>query len=262
MKNIFDYKTSYNGICFQLTNKLIPDEREIHAYHEILYFIEGDVVLLTENRQEKLKNNSLIIIPKESYHFFRLQSNKSFLRLKISIPSSLYKDLPLLSEMLSIKILESPSDNIAFVLSRLYTLLVNEKKPFCAYAVCMHLLAELDMSENTESIKNSKQNNMLAFGITEYISKNLSKDLSINAIAQKMNVSASSITHIFKKELGISVHEYVQQKRLICAKNLIKKNNKPSKIYLDCGYQDYSSFYKAYIRFFGYPPSKEKDNDI
>ena len=50
------------------------------------------------------------------------------------------------------------------------------------------------------------------------------------------------------------------QKRLIYAQKLIVKGQKPSKTYSDSGFSDYSSFYKAYLKFFGYPPSEEKVN--
>ncbi|MBQ2742579.1 MAG: AraC family transcriptional regulator [Oscillospiraceae bacterium] len=35
-------------------------------------------------------------------------------------------------------------------------------------------------------------------------------------------------------------------------------NNPPTKIYLDCGYRDYASFYRAFVKMFGYPPSQTK----
>ena len=80
----------------------------------------------------------------------------------------------------------------------------------------------------------------------------------IDVLSKKMNYSQSGITHLFKKELGVSIHKYILMRRLIHARNLIKNNSKISNVHTLCGYNDYSSFYKAYTKYFGYPPSAEK----
>ena len=103
-----------------------------------------------------------------------------------------------------------------------------------------------------------KDVSLLAERLKAYVSDNLSGDLSVETIASAVNISSSGIIHSFKKELGISLHNYITQRRLIYARELIINGHQPSKIYTDCGYSDYSSFYRAYVKFFGRPPSKEK----
>jgi AraC-like DNA-binding protein len=94
--------------------------------------------------------------------------------------------------------------------------------------------------------------------VLKYIDQNLTGNISAESVAKRMNVSLSTLSHIFKKHMGISLHRYVVQKRLILAQRLISEGHKPTKVYIDCGYRDYSSFYKAYIKMFGSLPSKEK----
>ena len=62
----------------------------------------------------------------------------------------------------------------------------------------------------------------------------------------------------FKKEVGIPIHKYILQKRLVYARKRIYEGAQPSKIYSDVGFKDYSSFYKAYLQYFGHSPAKEK----
>lgn len=47
------------------------------------------------------------------------------------------------------------------------------------------------------------------------------------------------------------------EKRLIMAQNMLIMGNKPTKVYEECGFNDYTAFYKNYIKFFGRSPSKE-----
>jgi AraC-like DNA-binding protein len=55
--------------------------------------------------------------------------------------------------------------------------------------------------------------------------------------------------------LGISVHRYITEKRMMHAFSKIKDGALPTKIYTECGYNDYATFYKAYVKIFGKAPS-------
>lgn len=259
MSNYFENKLNYNGISFQLTDKSTPDEREIHMYHEILYFIDGEAEILTENTRLMLKKGSLLIIPKETYHFIRLHS-PGFLRLKISIPKNLEESIPTSGIMRNFEIIDRLSEGVAFVLNRLVRIMKDndsDNNSFYAYAAFLMLIEEMDTRANENDVNSSEQTGTVA-KIINYVSQNLAGDLSVAAIANSVNVSQSGVIHSFKNELGISLHSYITQRRLIYARELILTGHKPSKIYLDCGYSEYSSFYRAYVKFFGRTPSEEK----
>lgn len=261
MKHYLENKVTHNQISFCLTDKPMIDEREIHSHHEILLYIGGDTQLLTKDGKRHLKNNSIIIIPKETYHFFRLGNSEKFTRLKISFTSSTAENMPLCSIMSKMKVFEDLSENISYIFSRLCEILKNptDKAGFYAYSAFLLLITELDIF-GEENNSYCAENSRLMSALMEYISENLTENLNIKALSEKFFVSSSSITHTFKKEFGISLHKYITQKRLIQAKRLINEGKKLSGIYADVGFMDYSSFYKAYIRFFGRPPSKDKEN--
>jgi AraC-like DNA-binding protein len=95
-----------------------------------------------------------------------------------------------------------------------------------------------------------------------YIDSNISKPLDADSIAGALSVSPSTLTHSFKQEMGISLHKYVTQKRVALAQRLIAGGSIPTKVYADCGYGDYSSFYKAYFKILGHSPSHSGLNDL
>lgn len=260
MSTYFENKLTYNGISFLLSDHPSVDEREIHAYHEILFCMDADTMFFTEKQQKKIRGDVLFLIPKANYHFFSIQDCEKFSRLKISFPADVLDCTPCRRIMSDICIIEKIDKNVYSVLKRLCYILEgcsSEKQGFYAYSAFLMLLTELDCCEFANGPVQETEATGEMSPIIRYISENLSKDLSIEMISQRMNVSASAITHSFKKEFGVSVHQYILQKRLIYAQSLILAGNKPSKIFCDVGYRDYSSFYKAYINFFGYPPSKE-----
>ncbi len=263
MNNYIENKINYNQISFRLTSNASIEEREIHSYHEILLFMEDSAQLLTKDGQYELKNCSVIVVPAETYHFFRLTQPKTFKRLKISFPDYYFKDDSVNRVMSDIKVFENLNGNIYNIFERLYHILKenSDSSSFYAYSAFLMLISELDMSYNEKAANNYTKKNGIMAKVMEYISENLSKNLNVNSLSEKFFISSSTITHEFKKEFGISVHKYVLQKRLIMAKRLIQEGKQLSQICADVGFMDYSSFYKAYTRFFGYPPSKEKEKN-
>ena len=102
------------------------------------------------------------------------------------------------------------------------------------------------------------QNEIIRTAI-EYINRNLDKPLTIHAIAQACNISDSSLSHIFKKEMYISIHKFIVKKRLIQAHHRICVGEAATVVAMECGFQDYSGFYKQYKKAFGFPPSQRSE---
>ena len=256
MKNLF-YKTlKHKSFSFQYTNKPTFEEREIHNYLEILYYLGDDTTLVTENHQQTIRHGSLLILPEKKYHFIKTENTKDIKRLKISIMGEEKEKLPMLN-FTEIKIFENLNDNIRFVLSRLCEILTNDKSDsFHAYASFLMLWAELGSLDSSYMEESISHHTETVSKLIDYISGNLANDLSIAKLSEKIHISPSTITHTFKKEMGISLHEYIKENRLTLAKDMISKYHNPSNIFSDCGYGDYSSFYKAYVKFFGSAPSK------
>ena len=260
MNTYFEHELSYKGISFYLGDNPAIREREIHSYHEIILYMGNNAEFLTEEGRREIKHNTLIIIPKEKYHFFRLSGNQYFPRMKISISESVIKNIPLTQLVSDIKIINNPSESMLFLLNKLMSSLkekTSESNSFYAHSVLMLILAELDRLSN-EDINKMTESNRLFSDLADYINENLASPLDVKTLSQKMHTSPSNITHAFKKEFGITLHRYIIQKRLSLARRLINEGNQPSKIYSDTGFLDYSSFYKAYVKFFGHPPSREK----
>ena len=163
--------------------------------------------------------------------------------------------------MSGIRIVEKPEGQILHLLKKLCQTMENpntEKQGFYAYSTFLMLLAELDRN-GLGSETAQKQGRIGELDqIICYISEHLSEDLTAETLSKQMCISLSGFTHMFKKEIGIPVHRYVTQRRLIFAQTLLQSGEKPTKVYMDCGYSDYSSFYKAYVSFFGHPPSEEE----
>lgn len=90
--------------------------------------------------------------------------------------------------------------------------------------------------------------------IIAYLEQNYTKTIVIGDLAAKFYISSSTVSHLFKKKLGISLYRFVTQRRLIAAKSLIEQGLLLDQVAMQVGFQDYSSFYRAFKQEYGISP--------
>ncbi len=86
--------------------------------------------------------------------------------------------------------------------------------------------------------------------IIEYIHNYLTQDISIDTIAKETYMSRYHMMRTFKSETGYTIQEYIRQKRLVLAKELLSKHIPVTQVCYDCGFKDYTSFLRAYKKQF------------
>ncbi|SFU76070.1 Helix-turn-helix domain-containing protein [Pustulibacterium marinum] len=99
--------------------------------------------------------------------------------------------------------------------------------------------------------------------IIKHIHKNLRTPelLSLSYIAKTFNLSTNSLGIFFKKEMNISVKQYILQSRMAAiSKRIEQKKQSFSEIAFEFGFTDESHFYKSFKKHFGVSPSNFKKN--
>jgi AraC family transcriptional regulator len=93
--------------------------------------------------------------------------------------------------------------------------------------------------------------------VLEYIEANLGRDIHLNELAEAAGLSPFHFAKLFKQSTGASPHQYVLQRRLERAKELLRRPAKSlSEISLETGFADQSHFTNVFRRFIGATPSK------
>lgn len=92
--------------------------------------------------------------------------------------------------------------------------------------------------------------------ITAYIEENYEKHITIGDLARQFFVSDSTISHLFKQKMGVSVYRYITQRRLIAAKTKIQRGMQMEDVSREVGFSDYSTFYRAFKQEFGISPKQ------
>ena len=94
------------------------------------------------------------------------------------------------------------------------------------------------------------------------IESNLSSDLTLSELANTLNINASYLSTVFKKETGITVTGYVNEKRIELAQELLKTTNlQIQTIAQYCGIVDVHYFTRLFKKTTGVSPKQFREEN-
>lgn len=232
--------------------------REFHNYHEILLFVGGQTTYVSEEKRIPLSPYQIVIIPKETYHQFINVADEEYHRCVFS-----FYDIPELEELIE-KCMGYPRVIEASQEQKMLFRKMNEtvdaacsdkEKQILMRALLALVLSEV--SHDNSAVKEGSEPNEITSKLIEIINENLCNRISIPELSKGLNVSVSTLTQTFKKDMNISVYQYILRKKLILAQQKIQDGESATVTALQCGFNDYSSFYKQYKKMFGVSPSEK-----
>lgn len=95
--------------------------------------------------------------------------------------------------------------------------------------------------------------------VNAYIEAHYAEHITISDLSRRFFVSDSSISHLFKQKMGVSIYHYITQRRLISAKNLIAAGVAMEHVATQVGFSDYSAFYRAFKQEYGISPRQYRN---
>lgn len=90
--------------------------------------------------------------------------------------------------------------------------------------------------------------------ILRYIAGNLGGSLTVDRLAEQFYLSRYYLMHRFKEVTGYTVHQYISQKRLLRAGELLRQGVPVMKAAEQVGFGDYSTFLRAFRATFHASP--------
>lgn len=238
--------------------------KEFHAYNEIIYFMGGSGTFISDNMHIELKPDLIMVIPKESYHQMSITGNEEdYHRLVIH-----FDDIPKLSSLISKKMTHvfaaEANAYVKYLFDKLFIIIENNiadpSNEVVVFSVLTLLLEEI--SDNAKLGQVFENSDTLSYRCIDWIDKNIGGRISVSQIAQELNMSPSNVAHVFKAEMNISIYQYILKKRLMSAHKKILAGQLPTQVALECGFNDYSGFYKQYKKMFNDSPSSFKNKNI
>lgn len=253
-KYVYDEKCTYKHA---MGTSAYPS-REFHNYHEILLFVGGQTTFLSEEKRIPLSPYQVVIIPKETYHQFINEKDEEYHRCVFS-----FYDTPEIEELICkcmshTRVIEASQEQKMLFHKMNET--VDSDSSDAEKQILMHALLAIILSEisrDHSAVKEGSKPSEITSKSIEMINAELCNRISIPALSKKLNVSVSTLTQTFKKDMNISVYQYILRKKLVLAQQRIQDGESATTAAMLCGFNDYSSFYKQYKKMFGFSPSEK-----
>ena len=260
---------------FHLKDKK-PKEYEYHYhdFHKLLWFISGNVEYHIEGKAYKLEPHDILLInsgqihkpfigtdePYERYVFY---ISKEFLEEHSEKESSLDLCFQMAHKEEGSVVRLSPSDS-GLLFETVKLLEQAEKEQ--AYASEMYrrilflkLLIELNRCcvRSCDVFHKMARYDKKIVEMIHYINDHLKEDLSIENISSHFYLSKYHMMRKFKEETGYSMHQYIVEKRILAARNMILSGTPATTACMECGFKDYSTFSRAYRKLLNRIPSDD-----
>ena len=259
---------------FQLSHNRDPYFRtmEFHAHDflELYYFLDGSVTYYIEDQVYDLCPGDLLIIPAgkmhrpvianehAAYERMVLWITPQYLQSIDSPAGDLQKNLQKVGE--HGYCVPFRGDETVFVTALLKKLLYMQKNDtdpkFCAGAVELYLwtifrsYGVIDTTHRNET--------QVIPQVIRYITEHFSEPLTLEDIAAEFFVSKSYLNRHFKAYTNSTVYAYIMALRLTHARRLLREGIPAVEAGRECGFSDYSTFYKAFKTQTGLSPQQFK----
>lgn len=228
-------------------------EKHCHSRFELIAVLEGDVSVMLEGLTYRLKADQCIVIPPLSYHSITINEGGSYRRVTALFPLDCVPEI-LHSDFKSGVATVFYSDCIARIKSVVQKGAAEFYEP----------LARSLMVEVFYGMLDSKRSHTTPSGddflrkTVSYIDGHIGEKISLDDLARHSSRSPSSFSHLFEEKMGISPKQYILRKKLATARKLIAEGTPPTTAAAQVGYENYSNFYRMYLKHYGVAPTKRK----
>ena len=227
-----------------------------HSFHEWLYLISGDLEYMVDYRQHIAKPHTLILVKPQQIHRIRPLSRAPLNRYVLRFPDGA---LPETARDAFLGLGDQyvvPGTLISEEIQRMDAYVADLPESRIMDALAHQLSILIHFACNFIANRQSAAQNVSTGGqLIEYINSHLTSIHRLGDISANVHLSPSSIQKMVDAEIHKPVMAYVREQKCHLARNHLQKGFPAGDVCLQCGFSNYSTFYRAYMRTFGVAPS-------
>lgn len=244
-----------------------------HSELEILFVIDGNITATVNFQEYELNKENVLLINPNTPHSTKSSEDSIIYTLQLSTQ--------FMNQV-------SPDKNILFDTQKIYfdihaNRIQNNLKQILRDLVFQHVKAPaktkciekslvyqlLDcLIENYEmdcreiDYKNCSSDERIHY-ILDYINRNYMDKISLADLAEKLYISPSALSRMFKKQTNTYFVDYINQLRAKhAAQKIIHSTENITKIAMDCGFSNLSLFNKVFRKVYTTSPSEYRKNAV
>lgn len=231
-----------------------------HTNVEIIYCLNGSGEVLCGTKRIQITKGDMVIINSELLHnlipktfleYWCLIIDDSFCHQNGIMPEKIYFD-----DFIRSKTAEAVFNEVIKAYNSEEPLKMTRIR-HATLGLILYLCE--NHAQDVNYLKPSDENLDRVKEIMLYIKKHYTEKLTLDGIAEKMNISKYYLAHEFKRFTDQTVFEYINILRCTKAKSLIKSGMSVSAAALSTGFENMSYFSRTYKRYISILPSEDKE---
>ncbi|MCH5269648.1 MAG: helix-turn-helix domain-containing protein [Lachnospiraceae bacterium] len=250
-----------------------PDDRNfvmhVHDRCEIYYFVSGKAEYLVEGANYQLIPGSILIMRPSESHRVKILGSEKYERYAINFSVSIIDNIDPQRRLVQ-AFFDRPSGrgnlylpaefeekDMRKIFAEMCDGVDDYEKKLNILTRLFQLLNMIDKAFLNRGSSEYLPPQSISEKMVSYVNTLLFDDLSVPILANHFFLSASQFSRIFKQATGAAPWEYITIKRLNAAREKIRSGCSAQNASEICGFGDYSAFYRAYVKYFGYPPQRD-----
>ena len=263
-KKLFVYRDDNSYLHHTLTLDPTTDDLTFkshsHNMVEVYYFLRGNARFVVEGNIFPLERGNVLVMASGQTHHLLLEPSTAYERMALLIDSAA---VPPEYESLIEQVYHGANlfeltkreqiwfeESFAFITKSSEDVQKNLVSSFAS--MVFSLLSTKLIHINEPQIEDD-----IIKKTINYINKNLSKELSLQIIADALYCSRVTLNRKFREIMGCTVWEYVIRRRIYSARQRLFLGGSVTDAYQKSGFNDYSSFFRAYKKVIGISPAED-----
>lgn len=265
-----------------IKDKSVHQEKHLHEFIELVYVVDGQITHLINGEKFVAQKGSMLVINKNETHEFYNIGNNAYINLHVvpekmsgqdvfykKINSVLHKmggkecfeweALPRMIQFGGIKMIE---------IENLLRYMINEinSRTFGYEVILMEclMLVLIEIERKLHEVSGGLKEyygSVKFYEIKNFIDENCFRKVTLVDIAKEFYCSPVYLGRLFKRCMGKSFIEYVRDKRMEKAiELLITSNITIEELAMSVGYSDKTQFYSIFEKYTGKTPKKYRDD--
>lgn len=255
----YEVKAEDREVVFFKKKKNIGANTHFHGAIELVFIQEGEFPVVVNGKEKIMRANDACFV--DSFLLHQYEWGETGIGYVIIGSTETFKDIfatlggtpPTFFQFDNFELL----DTLQKICQQKYK---DEKTRYMVFCSVLRILFA-EISQNVSfSIVQPARDEILVGKVLKYAEENITKDLSLQTIAQQFGYSYEHLSRILHMHLFENWNTYVNRLRARRVHTLLQQRGTDGvsvlQIALDCGFGSSKTFYRAYKKEFGVSPCK------
>lgn len=254
------------------TDRAPAVDLHFHEFCKVLFLVAGKGGYVVEGQRYQLQSGDIVCIDSRCVHRPEFEDHTGYERIILYVnPAFLQRESTEDCSLVEcfqrghVLRLKEPARRKLFDMAANLEKELNKQefgRDIASNAALLRLLVQIGREQrrgNALHIAPEIAQNKRTTELMAYIDAHLEEDLNIDALAEQFYVSKFHMMRQFRKETGYSIYDYLSQRRLLHARELMQKGMRATEACYRCGFRSYSSFTRSFSKHFGSTPTGRID---